>query len=244
MNIYKKAETDDATIIGLIQEIKQKKIRKYSEKEIEDYKKQYELNKLKNKKTKDFIRRVKKNIENGKYSLSQEMIMLDSLDELKRGKNVTFKNKGKQTEYKALIDIDYMRNTLNKMQGKDFHYRVNDGFSTYKVKRSKILKMQDNSFFIEKFKNGIEKAIEKTKKNTLLSENQRKKKIEILQNVLLPVINYNKLIDSKGKEDFKTLNPDFVKEIDVFFDSKIPKEDKSGKYPILVHIFDNESIIM
>ncbi len=242
MNIYKKAETGTATIISLIQEIKQKELVKYTKQEIEQQRVAFERLSIQNRKTKAFISRVEKNIKSGKYGDSYALSMLDAIDDLRAGKSVAFRKGKKETVYKPIMDISYMRNTLNKMEGKDFFYRVNDGFSRYKIKRSEVLKMEDNSFFINKLKSGVEEAIERTLKSTHLTEAQKNKKVEILRDNLLKVIEYNSLVDSKGKEDIRLLKPEFRKEVNLFFNEKIEKNEKNGKYPITVKIYGNESI--
>lgn len=243
MTIYEKAEIGDLTIIGLIQEIKQKEIKVASKEKINEQIEKIEIFEKKNKSTQDFITRTENKIKQNKYNLTQQLIYLDAIDDLKRGKSVVFKTRsGKETVYKPLIDIEFMKNTLNKMQGRDFYYRINDGFTKYKVKRSAILKMQDNSFFLNKMKDGIEKAIKKTEKNYVLSEKTREKKITILRDVLTKIIEFNLEIDKHGKEDINKLKPDFKEDAKNFFNQKLDKSEKNGKYPILVKIYDNESI--
>lgn len=241
MTIYDLAEVYDTTIINIVQEIKLRKLKKYSDKEISEYEQKLESVSSKNKKTQNFINRVKKNIESNKYSDVEKLMMLDALDDLQSRKKVSFKTKKGTVTYEPLLDYSWMKNTLNKMKGLDFYYRVSDGFSKYKVKRSEILKMEDNSFFINKMKEGVQSAIEKTL-NSKLTEKAKYKKIQILQEVLLPIVEFNELIDSHGREDLNLLDPQLREEAEFAFSKSVEKSQKNGKYPILVQIFGNESI--
>lgn len=241
MTIYDLAEVYDTTIINIVQEIKLRKLKKYSDKEISEYEQKLESVSSKNKKTQNFINRVKKNIESNKYSDVEKLMMLDALDDLQSRKKVSFKTKKGTVTYEPLLDYSWMKNTLNKMKGLDFYYRVSDGFSKYKVKRSQILKMEDNSFFINKMKEGVQSAIEKTL-NSKLTEKAKYKKIQILQEVLLPIVEFNELIDSHGREDLNLLDPQLREEAEFAFSKSVEKSQKNGKYPILVQIFGNESI--
>ena len=234
--IKKKASQGEHNIIDLVDEIKRTKPRIESKEEIERLKRNIDINRRKNKRVSARISYLKKKIENSSPTDMKMLPYYEELDNFKRKGKASHADKSGIIITLAKQDIRYMVNELNRAQGKDFYYRINDGFNKrYNVKRSKILKMEDSSFFLRKFKDGVEDRIslleslgDKTPK--------QKKTLLILKDKLLKTINFNSKLIEHENIDEKDLEKDFRERVDRAFSGEIDKEDKDGEYPILIVI--------
>lgn len=233
--ISERADIGQLTVHGIVNEVKQSQLKKASKEKIAELKQNIAKATALNKEITKKISSLKSKLNaTKKYTHYEKLKIDDELSRLESGKKVEFEYGGK-TFTGQKKSVYSMKNQLKKAEGKDFDYVISDGFNEpYKVKRSKIIKMQDNSFFINKMKTGIEAKIKEYKKS---KNPEDLKKIKILEQKLLPVIEFNSKIDKYSKEDLTKLKKEIGKrEVEEMIDA-FEEEEKTGKYPIGVDIF-------
>lgn len=196
------------TLIGLNTALKlNKNLKSFKQgkKQVEKQKKHIENIKKKNNKTKYQILKLKKEqVRKGTPAARVRQI-----------------DKMLKSEDYRLIDLKAEKNYFDMIQGKDFYYVVNDGFKKTKIKRSKLIKMENPALYFSK---GIEKEIRKTIKYW---EGRAKKKGLSKQEKKF----INKKIDGYGR---------FLKAVE--FNTKVlqgeESEDESqeGEYPMQVMV--------
>ena len=136
------------------------------------------------------------------------------------------------------FNLDWMKNDIKKAEGKDFYYTINTQFGVHKIKRSQILKEKSNKLFLELMKKDVLKSIKELKADKKFDNS---KKIRILKEKLLPVIEFNLQIDSVREADINKIEKKLKGEITKASNPDIDKEEKEGKYPIEV-LFSEELI--
>lgn len=218
MKALEKYSKEDLTISEIVQQVKKTKLVKYSEERIAKQKENIRVQKAKNKKSKEKIKALESKINSKrKYSHFQKLGFHNDID----------------IEKENIKTVAHMEERLKMFQGKDFSFIVNDGFNNpYKVKRSQIVKMKTNKFFIDKIEDGINRTIERLAKS---SDPKRHEKIDILQNRLLKVVQFNREIDSIGNKEISKLSTKEKSMIRNAYSGASSKIDKN-KYPLNVII--------
>jgi hypothetical protein len=232
--VYDLVKFYELSLIDIVRTIKSEKTAKGSKNEIEQIKSEIKMAQRFNSRANYKIRQLSKTLknENGKYSDFEILSAMDSIDDINKGKKVTFRKKVKgvdvDTSYQK-ISIGHLNNSLNRLRGVDSVYYFNDGFNKYSIKKSVIVKMKDNSFFLEKLKNSVEKEIEKIKRIKRKSKNQ-KRKLDILSRKLLVTVNFNLKLDSLGRKKIGKLTKKETEEIEIAFSNEMEKSEKEGRY--------------
>lgn len=131
---------------------------------------------------------------------------------------------------KRLKDIlkDF-KNTINQIDGKDYYFVVDDGFKTYRVKKSELESKSPeevNIYFLKKFGRNINEV----KKEV---ETDIKKKIDIDKNKKT-LIGLIKLRDNVDR-NIETVNEGGEYEYDDYYSNVLNDE----AYPIFVDVVDN-----
>lgn len=219
MKALEKYSKEDLTIAEIVQTVKGTMYKKADDKSIAEAEQNVKIQKAKNKKTRAKIKSLKSALNaKKKYNYIARVGLINQIE----------------AEEENIKSVWHLQNKVKYLKGKDFEFVINDSFNNpYKIKKSEILKMQDNSFFIDKLRDGVEKAIEKLRKSHDL---KRDEKIAILQDKLIHVIDFNKQIDRSGSKEIKSLTR---KEKDMFkkaYDTSIPRDEKKNKYPILATV--------
>lgn len=230
--IKKKASQGEHNIIDLVFEVKKEKPRVESKESIEIKKKNIDTIKKINKRVSARISYIKKKIEKASPTDIEMLPYYEELDNFKRKGKASHKNRTGNIVTMTKYNIKHMVNELNKAEGKDYYYRINDGFNKpYNVKRSKILKMDNSSFFLDKFRDGVQKQIDKLE-SIKVKDRVQKKKLFILKDKLLKTIDFNSKLIKFGDTDEKNLPKEFRGQVDRAFSKDLDKEDKEGEYPI------------
>jgi hypothetical protein len=221
MKLSRKLQYIPLSLLDLTREIQSEPLKKQSDEKIEEIQNNIRIHEGRNKKLKSEIAKAKRILNSKKSTLFQKLEASYNIE-------ITSKN---------ITDISSMKNDLNKAQGKDYYFTVNDNFNPiYKVKRSSVIKMKDNSFFIKKYKNAVLKEIENLEKKGN-NDSSDLNKINVLRNKLLKVIEFNENIDKYGNVEVSKIPKRIKKQIDLAIDQEIEKSEKDGKYPINVELF-------
>ena len=134
------------------------------------------------------------------------------------------------------LDIGWQKNEIRRLQGKDYYYSVDTSFGVHKVYRSQIEKEDSNKIFLNIMKSDVEKAIKKYEKS---KDPKDIKRVKILKERLMPVIQFNLEVDGVRNMDINQLSASMRSDIERASDPDIEKEEKGGKYPIQVIVTGN-----
>jgi hypothetical protein len=219
MKALEKYSKSDLTISEIVQQVKGSKPTRASEERIQRQKENIRIQKAKNKKSKDKIKALESKMKSKtKYSLFDKLGFANDIE----------------IEKENIRPVSHMEERLKQLEGKDFSFYVNDGFNRpYKVKRSQILKMKNNSLFINKLESGIKSTIAKLEKS---SDVKKEEKIAILKDRLLKVVNFNREVDSIGNKDVIKLTRKEKQLLKNSYSTGIAREEKGNKYPLNVII--------
>lgn len=127
------------------------------------------------------------------------------------------------------LDIGFLRNEIRRLEGKDFYYLVNTGFAHHKIMHSEIVKEKNNSIFLNLMKADVLKEIKKLESSKDIAKD---KKIRILKDKLLPVIEFNIKVDKVRNIDIEKIDKKLRSKIDKASNPNIGKDMKGGEYPI------------
>lgn len=224
MELYKEFTQIPLSLLDIVRQIQSEPL-EIDKKEIASLSEKVIIQEDRNKELKKQIEKEKRKIVKAEKELKFKSL-LESYNFIKDKK-------------KEITNLTSLKNQLERAKGKDFYYQVNDGFNPiYKVKRSKIMKMTDNSFFINKYKIAVEKEVKKLSsiKNKTVDEI---KKINVLKNKLLKTIKINEAVDKYLDVDEKKIPKRIKSYVDTML-SNIEKKDKEGKYPIQVILTGQE----
>lgn len=227
--IKKKASQNEQNIVDLVAELKKLKPRVESKENIEAKKKNIETFKKINKRVSARISYIKKKIEDSSPTDITMLPYYEELENFKRKGRASHKDRHGTIVTMTKYDISYMKNELNKAEGKDYYYIINDGFNKrYKIKRSKILQMEDSRFFINKLEKKVNETISKLedKKGKDRIEN---KKLFILKEKLLAKIKFNKELIKYYDKDTEDLPEDFRMKVENAFDTDVEKDESAEK---------------
>lgn len=224
MKISEKVQHIPLSILDLVRQIQSEPLKKESDTRIAEREAQISIQELNNDRHRKEIEKIERDVL--KKSPGEQLVDYGKIELIKR----------------KIIDISMLENELNRAKGKDFYYTVNDQFNPiYKVKRSKIMKMADNSFFINKYQKGVKEKItelEKTKDRTQKEE----KLLFVLKDKLLEVIKFNSLMNKFLQSDVLKLPKDFKGDVSIALNQQIEKEEKEGKYVIGIDLSGATSI--
>lgn len=119
--------------------------------------------------------------------------------------------------------LEDFQNEINQLEGKDYYFRVDDGFRTYKVKKSTIDKKGEAStvYILNKFKESIRIEYNKTKQDKKIKKLERSKKLDVYSRLMNNVTRNIDLL--KRDESYKH---------DDYFTNQIFNE----AYPIFVSV--------
>ncbi len=200
---FRRLDFKEESITDLVNTIKSSKPKKGSPEYIKQTEENLALWEKRNKKANSRISYLNKRIKEGKI---KEEDLLKTQKELKRLKNyesTAHYRKVNGIDVEVVVqktNISHIRNKLKRLKGEDYYYHVSDGFNKYKVKRSKIIKMKDNSFFINKMRKGVMKQIDKIRNKENLTP-EEEKRLTILEEKLLVGIDFNKKLDKLGEKE-------------------------------------------
>lgn len=224
MKISEKVQHIPLSILDLVRQIQSEPLKAESQHKIMEREMEISLQESKNDTHLVEIDKLERTIKN--KTLNEQLVDYGKIERIKR----------------EIVDISMLKNELNRAKGLDFYYTVNDQFNPiYKVKRSKIMKMTDNSLFINKYQKGIQKRIKELKDNKTRTPKEDKL-LFILKDKLLEVVKFNSLMNKFLQTDVLKLPKDFKGDVSVALNNQIPIEEKEGKYVISIDLSGATSI--
>lgn len=162
--------------------------------------------------------------ENEEYRISKEGIS----DLINRKKQISkiesaLKNSEKISSEKVKIGLADFRNEIKQLEGSDYYFRVDDGFRTYKIKKSTIeRKGRDVTvYLLKKYRDSVNIAYHEIENDKMISKEALNRKKSIYDRLN---INLTRNID--------LLNNDLSYKHDDYFNNKIFDE----AYPIFVSV--------
>ncbi len=111
------------------------------------------------------------------------------------------------TNKKEKSNIEDLENELRNLEGKPYYFRVDDGFRTYKIKKSTIESKgyeEATIYILKKFRDSINMTFKDVVSDDKISDKQKEDKLDVLARLYDNITkNINKMKEGGGDYDFE-----------------------------------------
>lgn len=111
------------------------------------------------------------------------------------------------TNKKEKSNIEDLENELRNLEGKPYYFRVDDGFRTYKIRKSTIESKgyeEATIYILKKFRDSVNMTFKDVVSDDKISDKQKEDKLDVLARLYDNITkNINKLKEGGGDYDFE-----------------------------------------